>query len=64
MGLPTYKYHVVPFELTNRPAAFQRFINDTLMDYLDSFVTAFVNDLLIYSQNAAEHELHVKKLLE
>lgn len=60
----TYKYHVVPFGLTNGPAAFQRFINDTLMDYLDDFVTAFVDDLLIYSKNAAEHELHVKKVLE
>lgn len=60
----TYKYHVVPFGLTNRPAAFQRFINETLMDYLDDFVTAFVDDLLIYSQNAVEHEIHVKKVLE
>ncbi|BCR85209.1 uncharacterized protein ACHE_20667S [Aspergillus chevalieri] len=60
----TYKYHVVPFGLTNGPAAFQRFINDTLMDYLDDFVTAFVDDLLIYSKNAMEHELHVKKVLE
>jgi len=60
----TYKYHVVPFGLTNGPAAFQRFINDTLMDYLDDFVTAFVDDLLIYSKNAAEHEIHVKKVLE
>lgn len=60
----TYKYHVVPFGLSNGPAAFQRFINDTLMDYLDEFVTAFVDDLLIYSKNAAEHEIHVKKVLE
>ncbi|ODM14959.1 hypothetical protein SI65_09711 [Aspergillus cristatus] len=43
---------------------FQCFINDTLMDYLDEFVTAFVDDLLIYSKNAVEHELHVKKVLE
>ena len=60
----TYKYHVVPFGLTNGPAAFQRFINDTLMDYLDDFVTAFVDDLLIYSKDVVEHELHVKKVLE
>ena len=60
----TYKYHVVPFGLTNGPAAFQRFINETLMGYLDEFVTAFVDDLLIYSNNAMEHEVHVKKVLE
>ena len=34
------------------------------MDYLDDFVTAFVDDLLIYSKDAVEHELHVKKVLE
>lgn len=60
----TYKYNVVPFGFTNGPAAFQRFINETLMEYLDDFVTAFVDDLLIYSENEWEHEIHVKKVLE
>ena len=49
----------------NRPAAFQQFINDTLgMDYLDNFITAFVDDLIIYSKNETEHEKHVKIVLE
>ena len=61
----TYKYNVLPFGLTNGPAAFQRFINDTLgMDYLDNFVTAFVDDLIIYSKNETEHEKHVKMVLK
>lgn len=60
----TYKYHVMPFGLTNGPAAFQRFINETLMEYLDEFVTAFVDYLLIYSENELDHEMHVKKVLE
>jgi len=60
----TYKHRVVPFGLNNGLAAFQRFTNDTLMDYLDEFVTAFVGDLLIYSKDVVEHELHVKKVLE
>ena len=34
------------------------------MDYLDEFVTAFVDDLLIYSENELDHEMHVKKVLE
>lgn len=50
--------------MINGPAAFQRFINETLMDYLDEFVTAFVDDLLNYSRNTVEHEIHVKKVLE
>ena len=48
----------------NGPAAFQQFINETLMDYLDEFVTVFVDDLLIYSENELDHEMHVKKVLE
>ena len=34
------------------------------MDYLNNFVTAFVDDLIIYSKNEAEHEKHVKMVLE
>ena len=48
----------------NGPAAFQQFINETLMDYLNEFVTVFVDDLLIYSENELDHEMHVKKILE
>jgi hypothetical protein len=39
-------------------------MNDVLFDYLDDFCTAYLNDILIYSNNAAEHELHVRKVLE
>ena len=34
------------------------------MDYLDNFVTAFVDDLIIYSKSETEHEKHVKMVLE
>ena len=34
------------------------------MDYLDDFLTAFVDDLLIYSDNEIEHQEHVWKVLE
>ena len=34
------------------------------MDYLDNFVTAFVDNLIIYSKNETEHEKHVKMVLE
>ena len=34
------------------------------MDYLNEFVTVFVDDLLIYSENKLDHEMHVKKILE
>jgi hypothetical protein len=60
----TFKYKVMPFGLTNGPATFQRFINEVFMDYLDNFMTAFVDNILIYSDNEVEHQEHVKKVLE
>ena len=55
---------VVPFGLTNGPATYQRYMNDVLFDYLDDFCTAYLDDILIYSENELEHEAYVKKVLE
>jgi EAL domain-containing protein (putative c-di-GMP-specific phosphodiesterase class I) len=54
----------MPFGLTNGPATFQRLINDIFMEDLDDFLIAFIDDLLIYSDNELEHETHVKKILQ
>ena len=34
------------------------------MDFLDNFVTAFVDDLIIYSKNEKDHEQHMKAVLQ
>ena len=60
----SYKFKVMPFGLTNGPASFQRFINITLGEYLDDFATAFIDDILIYSETMEEHIEHVKKVLQ
>ena len=39
-------------------------MNDVLFDYLDDFCTAYLDDIIIYSENALEHEEHVKKVLQ
>ena len=59
-----YKCKVLPFGLTNGPATYQRYMNDVLFDYLDVFCTAYLDDILIYSEDPLEHEAHVKKVLE
>jgi hypothetical protein len=59
-----YKCKVLPFGLTNRPATYQRYINDVLFDYLDDFCTVYLDDILIYSEDPLEHETHVKKVLD
>jgi hypothetical protein len=55
---------VMPFGRTNTPACFQYFINDVLRPYLDVFVTAYLDDILIYSDNLDDHRKHVLKVLE
>jgi hypothetical protein len=60
--LGNFKSKVLPFRLCNRPATFQRYINETLFDYLNVFCTAYINNILIYSQNAKDYEKHVKQV--
>jgi hypothetical protein len=50
-----YKYKVLPFKLTNSPATYQRYINNVLFNYLNDFVTIYLNDILIYLKDLLEH---------
>jgi hypothetical protein len=43
------------FNLINVPASFQALINDILREYLDIFVVAYLDDILIYSINEKNH---------
>ena len=54
---------VMPFGLTNAPATFKNLINDALSPYLDNFATAYLDDILIYSNDLQEHKDHVKTIL-
>jgi hypothetical protein len=38
-------------------------MNDVLFDYLDDFCTAYLDDILIYSENELDHQEHVRKVL-
>ena len=58
-----FEYLVMPFGLCNGPASFQKYINDILQEYLNKFCTAYLDDILIYSDNEAEHKIHVKHIL-
>ena len=59
-----FEYTVMPFRLTNTPATFQSVINNALHKYLGIFVTAYLDDVLVYSSGTlGEHVEHVKKVL-
>ena len=59
-----YEYLVMSFELTNAPATFQTYINNVLREHLDVFVVVYLNDILVYSKNEADHKVHVRKVLK
>ena len=55
---------VMPFGLSNAPATFQAYINETLRPFLDIFCTAYIDDVLVYSNDLASHKLHVQSVLQ
>ncbi|CAI7765060.1 unnamed protein product [Closterium sp. NIES-53] len=46
---------VIPFGLTNTPATFQMTMNEAFRPLLDKCVIVYLNDILIYSPNRAQH---------
>jgi len=59
-----YIYCVIPFRLTNAPASFQRWMNEILSEYLDIFYVAYLDGILIFSQNLEDHWRHVRTILK
>ena len=52
------------FGLINALSLFQHLINNTLRLYLDIFYTAYINNILIYSNNLTEYQKHINLVLE
>ncbi|WVZ97235.1 hypothetical protein U9M48_042785 [Paspalum notatum var. saurae] len=59
-----YEYTLMSFGLTNARAYFIQLMNSVFMDYLDKFVMVFIDDILIYSKTEAEHEEHLRLVLQ
>ncbi|EEA22361.1 retrovirus polyprotein, putative [Talaromyces marneffei ATCC 18224] len=55
---------VMNFRLTNAPASWQNYINNILKEYLDDFVCAYMDDILIFSKTLSEYKRHVRQVLE
>ena len=63
MHYGSFKWLVIPEGLTNAPASFQRFMNDVFSDMIDVSIVIYLDNILIYSNNPADHCKHVKEVL-
>ena len=58
-----YEYLVMSFGLMNDPAYFMYLMNSVFMPKLDKFMVVFIDDILIYSENEADHAEHQRVVL-
>ena len=52
------------FDLTNSPTTFMRVMNDILRQFIDEFVTFYLDYICIFNKSRYEHVMHVNKVLD
>ena len=61
IGQGTYYYRVIPFELKNAGATYQRLVNRMFQKQIGTFMKVYIDDMLVKSIKA---ELHITHLAE
>jgi len=59
-----FKWLVMPFGLTDAPAAFQCFMNNVFSNLLNIYIVVYLDDILIYSNEIIQHRSHIKEILK
>ncbi len=59
-----YKYLVMPFGLCNAPATVQRFVNHILRKYVYWICIAYLDDILVFSENEHKQPKHVREIFQ
>ena len=52
------------FDLINILVIFQLYINRVLVDLIDIYYIIYLDNILIYSTNPADHQRHIREVLE
>lgn len=58
-----FEFNVMPFGLSNAPAVFQELMSIVLQD-LDKFAVAYLDDILIYSSSLTDHLSHIQQVFD
>jgi hypothetical protein len=59
-----YEFVVIPSGLTNAPTTFMCLMNNIFIQYLEKFVVAFIDDIMVYSKIDEEHDEHLQIVLQ
>ena len=61
--LGLFEFRVLCFGLTDAPGTFQNIMNDVLKDVIGKFVIVYLDDIVVFSKNQAEHYKHLEVVL-
>lgn len=59
-----HQFRVMPFGLKNAPAVFQRLIDAALGDLIGVCCVAYLDDILVFSDNEEDHAIHLQQLVQ
>ena len=59
-----FEFLVMPFGLCNAHKTFITLMNNIFHEYLDDFVTIYIDDILVYLKTSKEHAKHFEKVFQ
>ena len=62
--LGQWEYVAMPFGLCNAPSTFQKLMNKVFAEEINSFISVYLDDILIFSRSVEEHWDHLNTALE